>query len=120
MESLKDFLSYAQVHRSLLEKAVSQGLKDMSETPQKEVPEAGSDLFGCFSFFFLLFFFQHNQLVSSMEIFTLCIYLSPLAICFSLSLTLSCSSYLLQVLVSSDPLLAVISFIQPDIHLGHY
>lgn len=36
---------------SLLEKAVSQGLKDVSEIQQKKMPEAGS---GCL---FILFFF---------------------------------------------------------------
>lgn len=109
MESLKHFLSYAQTHRSLLEKALSQGLKDVSEIQQKKMPEAGSDC---------LFFFLHSHLVSSLEVFILCICLS-LAVHFSLFLTLSCSSCPLQLGVSSVSFLAVL-FIQSDICLGNY
>lgn len=92
---------------SLLEKAVSQGLKDVSEIQQKKMPEAGS---GCL-FILFFFLFQHSHLVSSLEVFTLCICLSPLAVHFSLFLTLSWSSSPLQVGISRVPLLAVVFFI---------
>lgn len=84
MESLKHFLSYAQTHQSLLEKVVSQGLKDVSEIQWKKMSEAGSD---CPIFFLIFFSFSH--LVSYLEVFTLYISLSPLAVNFSLFLTLS-------------------------------
>lgn len=100
MESLKHFLSYAQTHQSLLEKIVSQGLKDVSEIQWKSDPRRGQ-----IALFFLplFFFFQYSHLVSYLEFFTLYISLSPLAVCFSLFLTLSYSS--LQVVVSSVPFL---------------
>lgn len=114
MESLEHLLSYAQTHRSLLEKAVSQGLKDVSEIQQKKTRLRQGQI----AFWF--FFFQHSHLVSSLEAFTLRICLSPLAVHFSLFLTLSCSSCPLQVGVSSAPLLAVVVFIQTDIRLDNY
>lgn len=44
---------------SLLEKAVSQGLKDVSEIQQKKMPEAGS---GCL-FILFFFFFYFNTVI---------------------------------------------------------